>query len=400
MSAFSSYPGRGVTYAALGRFAQDRRLRRLSGNRPYPGGTAAPRGRRGYAETMQPLLERVPLFHSRDIEQTRAFYAVKATDFEAIRGAKSAEGLDLRVNGLYLTNLWFGYVANEGTGVALRLSPGSSSFRAVDHGGAAGDRTLGDYYLHVPLQGRIEAAVPGGVIECSPAQGVAISPGREQIVRSQPGTARLSVSIRGDALNRQLAALLGGAPAQTLRFEPAVRLAERHGRSLAGMLRWMALDFDLDGGILANPLIAGQFEEFVMNWLLLAQPSNYSEAIGRRGPAIAPRDIRRATEFIRANLAQPLTLASLADASGVAGRTLLKHFRDVHGVSPMRYVRELRMQRVREELAAGSCDQVATIASYWGFAHAGRFAVEYRARYGESPSTTLARGRARTGTIR
>lgn len=341
---------------------------------------------------MRPLLERVPLLHSRDLEETRAFYAVKGTDFEAIR-TKDAARPDVRVNGLYLANLWFGYVAYEGTGVALRLSPHSSSFRAVDHGKSTGQ--LGDYYLHVPLQGRIEAEIPGHVVDCSPARGVAISPGVEQIVRTQPGTARLSVSIRGDALNRQLAALLGHAPANPLRFDPAVRLEERHGRSLAGMLRWTALDFDADGGILANPLIAGQFEQFVMNWLLLAQPSSYSDALRGRSPAIAPRDVRRATDFIHANLAQPITLGDLVSVSGVPGRTLLKHFRDVHGVSPMRYLRNLRMERVREELAAGSPHPVGAVALCWGFEHAGRFSIEYRNRFGENPSVTLARGRAR-----
>ena len=75
--------------------------------------------------------------------------------------------------------------------------------------------------------------------------------------------------------------------------------------------------------------VAGQFEQFVMNWLLLAQPSNYSDALRGRSPAIAPRDVRRATDFIHANLAQPITLADLVGVSGVAGRTLLKHFGDV-----------------------------------------------------------------------
>jgi transcriptional regulator GlxA family with amidase domain len=131
-----------------------------------------------------------------------------------------------------------------------------------------------------------------------------------------------------------------------------------------------------------------------MNWLLLAQPNNYSERLRSRSPSIAPRDVRRATEFIHANLAQPITLADLVAAAGVAGRTLLKHFRDVYGVSPMRYVRNSRMERVRAELAAGSPYPVGAVALSWGFAHAGRFAVEYRGRFGESPSATLARGRA------
>jgi AraC-like DNA-binding protein len=340
---------------------------------------------------MRPLLERVPLFHSSDLERARAFYAVKGTAFEVIRAGKEARCPHIRVNGLYLSDLWFGYVDFEGTGVALRLSPNSSSFRAVD----AGKRSsgLGDYYLHVPLAGKLEAQIPGFLVDCNPACGVAISPGVEQVMRSQPGAARLSVSIRGDALTRELAVLLGHAPAAPLRFDPAVRLEQRQGRSLAGMLHWAALDFEVDGSILANPLVAGRFEQFVMHWLLLAQPSSYSEALRRHGPAIAPRDVRRATDYIHANLAQPISLADLVSVSGVAGRTLLKHFRDVHGVSPMRYLRSLRLERVRAELAAGTPHPVGTVALRWGFEHPGRFSVEYRSRYGESPSTTLAKGR-------
>lgn len=34
---------------------------------------------------------------------------------------------------------------------------------------------------------------------------------------------------------------------------------------------------------------------------------------------------------------------------------------------------------------------VAEVAYRWGFAHLGRFAHDYRARYGESPSTTSRR---------
>jgi len=348
---------------------------------------------------MRPLLERVPLLHTRDLEETRAFYAVKGTEFQPIQTTKPPVPPHVRVNGLYLANLWFGYVEYEGAAVALRLSPNSSSFRAVDQKKAGATlvsrQPLGDYYLHVPVEGKIEAELPGQVVDCNTTRGVAISPGVEQTVRAQPGAARLSISIRGDALNQQLAALLGDRPAKPLRFDPAVRLEEPQGRSLAGMLRWTALDFDLDSGILANPLVASQFESFVTNWLLLAQPSNYSDAIRRRGPPIAPRDVRRTLEFIHANLAQPIALADLASISRVAGRTLLKHFRDVHGVSPMRYLRNLRMQRVREELAAGSLHPVGTVALCWGFAHAGRFSVEYRSRVGESPSATLKRGRSR-----
>jgi AraC-like DNA-binding protein len=49
------------------------------------------------------------------------------------------------------------------------------------------------------------------------------------------------------------------------------------------------------------------------------------------------------------------------------------------------------MKRVREDLQAGRAQSVARAARRWGFAHAGRFSVEYRVRFGELPSETLAR---------
>jgi AraC-like DNA-binding protein len=283
----------------------------------------------------------------------------------------------VRINGLHLPKVWFGYVDYEGIGVLVRFGARSRSSPILYDPKCS--RVPNDYsFLQVPLTGSIEFKIRGSVVDCSPARGIAIPPGIEHVMRAQPG-ARLHLAIRGAALKEQLAALLGYAPAKPLRFDPVVRLEERHGRSLAGILRRTALDFDADG---------------VVNWLLFAQPNSYSDALRGRSRAIAPRDVRRATDYMHANLAQPITLSDLVSVSGVAGRTLLKHFRAVHGLSPMRYLRNLRMERVREELAAGSRDSVGSAALSWGFIHAGRFSIEYRHRFGESPSETLSTGRA------
>ena len=58
----------------------------------------------------------------------------------------------------------------------------------------------------------------------------------------------------------------------------------------------------------------------------------------------------------------------------------------------MRYVREARLDRVRNELRrSGGEANVTSVASQWGFTHLGRFAVDYRHRFGESPSQTARR---------
>jgi AraC family ethanolamine operon transcriptional activator len=63
------------------------------------------------------------------------------------------------------------------------------------------------------------------------------------------------------------------------------------------------------------------------------------------------------------------------------------------GLGPVRYLRLLRMQRVRCALRNG-IDRTTTVTQVvqrHGFREVGRFAAEYRAFYGELPSTTLNR---------
>lgn len=94
----------------------------------------------------------------------------------------------------------------------------------------------------------------------------------------------------------------------------------------------------------------------------------------------------------RANADQAITVEDLVAVSGVAGRTLYKHFRLYKGVSPMAYLRQLRFDRVRRDLMwSNGAATVAEIAMRWGFENFGRFAGEYRRRYGERPSVTLRR---------
>lgn len=60
-------------------------------------------------------------------------------------------------------------------------------------------------------------------------------------------------------------------------------------------------------------------------------------------------------------------------------------------MSPMSYLRDARLRRADAELRAAvpPDDTVAAIARRWGFAHLGRFAAAYEARFGQPPGRTL-----------
>jgi AraC-like DNA-binding protein len=60
----------------------------------------------------------------------------------------------------------------------------------------------------------------------------------------------------------------------------------------------------------------------------------------------------------------------------------------------MAYLKRVRLERVRAELAApprGGRRRVTEIATAWGFSHLGNFAKDYKKQFGETPSATLRR---------
>ena len=59
----------------------------------------------------------------------------------------------------------------------------------------------------------------------------------------------------------------------------------------------------------------------------------------------------------------------------------------------MAFIKQRRMDAAYYDLLSAKVDNtsVTQIASNYGFAHFGKFAIEYRKIFGESPSTSLAK---------
>jgi transcriptional regulator GlxA family with amidase domain len=84
-------------------------------------------------------------------------------------------------------------------------------------------------------------------------------------------------------------------------------------------------------------------------------------------------------------------VAELAAASSTSVRSLQESFRRSLGTSPMKYLRDLRLEQVHKELVAAEPGPVTVteVATRWGFVHLGRFAAAYRQRFTERPSDTI-----------
>ena len=103
--------------------------------------------------------------------------------------------------------------------------------------------------------------------------------------------------------------------------------------------------------------------------------------------------IERAEKLALADVDEPLHISALCGALAVSERTLRKAFHRTYGVPPCRHLRMLRLSQARRALlfADGNLVTVTEIATSFGFVELGRFSVEYRRAFGESPSQTLQR---------
>ena len=112
-------------------------------------------------------------------------------------------------------------------------------------------------------------------------------------------------------------------------------------------------------------------------------------------PAGLPADLVRALDWLRSHFSEPVDLEQLASVAGVRPRTLENHFRTFLGTTPFGWLRQARFASARRALESARADATVTrVALANGFSQLGRFAAEYRAIFGETPSATLRRSRS------
>ncbi|MGH3387408.1 MAG: AraC family transcriptional regulator [Actinomadura sp.] len=212
-------------------------------------------------------------------------------------------------------------------------------------------------------------------------------------MRWSPGLRQLMLTIEKPRLERYLQNLLNEPLHEPLRFAAAVDLAGG-GQGIVGAVQTLRRALEQCGKAGPPPVLAAEIEHGILTSLLLGQPHNYTDAIFSAPALPAPRVVRSVVELIESAPETAFTVADLAECAGVSERSLHAAFRRQLGTSPMAYVRRRRLEQAHEELlhldpATGV--KVTDVAMRYGFAHTGRFAAAYRARFGEPPSTTLRR---------
>ncbi|MFV1995796.1 MAG: helix-turn-helix domain-containing protein [Verrucomicrobiales bacterium] len=106
--------------------------------------------------------------------------------------------------------------------------------------------------------------------------------------------------------------------------------------------------------------------------------------------------VKLAAEFMEEHLDQPLRLEEVSEVVGVGVRSLQRSFQEIMGMSPMSYLKALRLNGVRSQLWQAGTEKclVTKTAQRYGFTHFGHFGHYYKNMFDETPSQTLRERRA------
>jgi AraC-like DNA-binding protein len=320
------------------------------------------------------LLPRHPIFRTRDLEHAKEHIEGVFGEHRVAYMPKERQ-LDFRHR-------------------VARLGP--IAVNSMQYGaGVVVNAALGDLYLvQFTIAGGCELRQGRNSIH-TPAGSVAvINPFRPFAKTWLPGTRQLIIRIDRRLVEREFRALTGYDETARIEFDPLPLESLARAGTLAHFARMLCDDLKNASSGVEHPLVRDRIASALVSTLLVSMPHNRQSTLEAAATSIAPFFVRRAEQFIKENAQNDIDLEKLAGTAGVSGRALQMGFRRFRNTSPMAYLRAVRLELARTELARAKRNgrSVTSIAHLCGFGHLGRFAADYQARFNESPSQTLLRG--------
>mgnify|MGYP003582229347 CR=1 FL=1 len=246
----------------------------------------------------------------------------------------------------------------------------------------------GDYTITLTLSGARTLTVggetirgtPGGLVIVPPDESVRIAFGHDAVI--------IGVRIPKLVFERKLSRLTGQPASKAHKFAhwvgPSVGT-----QTIAAVLRQVVMFAERSSQ--PTQAVGEEVENMLLTALLLNIPGAHTEQIWRPVSATSGQAVQVAAEMIREAEGDLPSVAEIAESVGVSLRRLQAAFHAEFGVTPTRFIRDVRLDKVHEILLQGDREEmtVASVATSMGFGHLGRFSADYRARFGVAPSSTL-----------
>ncbi|QIB64264.1 AraC family transcriptional regulator [Kineobactrum salinum] len=322
-----------------------------------------------------PPLQRYQLFQTRDVKAVHPSMADILCPHKIIVSASGKQTRDALLHYALLPNGAMAYLV-YGAEVQVDVSQ------------------LGFFLVELPLSGTSTNYYGDVRVPSAPGQAVVSGPYQKFSTKWTSDCSKLLIKIESNALENYLSSLLGRRQIQVLDFDMEMNLTANTCASFLRTVQWVVDDIEQSGSLINTAPQAGLRYQRMLMWALLhCQPNNYSNELAAKKEPQIPSYILDVERYIRRNYRQAMSLKQLVEHANVSERTLLQGFKRFRDVSPMRLLKLTRLDIVHLALkeADDATTNVTEIALANGFSQLGKFATEYKERFGESPSQTLHR---------
>lgn len=247
-----------------------------------------------------------------------------------------------------------------------------------------------------PIRGSGEVLIKGEPIILNPESSEVSSPGTSYASQFDASYEHLILRLDAKALTQKLVALTGSPLRTPIRVEPQQTFASARTSALRNLFMYLVGELSTAKSPLPAAMLR-QMEQTFMVSFLYANAHNYSELLERRPPDVAPWQVRRAEEFIKANWNKPILIEDIAEATNASARSIFRTFKQTRGYSPLAFVKQVRMQQAQRLLKhADAATSVTNIALDCGYSNLSAFSKDYRRAFGELPSQILSSSRRRS----
>ncbi|RKP52233.1 helix-turn-helix domain-containing protein [Trinickia fusca] len=250
------------------------------------------------------------------------------------------------------------------------------------------------YWFGIPILRDGMGRIDGHAID---GEALAFRPGGIEFELTTPADYEFfGIVIGGERLRRHAAALAHLGLVDRAPRTELVHIDEPHKVQLCAWLR-AVLEESTRGALSLTGCALEHLQASVLETLVALieprQPEPLAASTHQRRQAI----VAHAREYAIAHRERAINVPELCEQLHVSRRTLQYCFQDVLGMTPAAYLRTLRLNGARRDLAnaaRGTLDPRAThsvqeIAASWGFWHLSQFAADYRRLFGVRPSETL-----------
>ena len=267
--------------------------------------------------------------------------------------------------------------------IALTYASYGSSFSArLQHN---------DFFVQgFPISGSGEVRCNGqSAIVNTTVGGTVGGPRSDATVSYDDSFSHLILKLSPAALTRKLSAMIGKPIDPGLRLVDGPSSNPAYFAGQARLIRYLAEELDETDGPL-SPVALAEIEQAIIVAYLTASHHNYSHWLNGPAHTVAPWQVRCAADYIEQNWDQPITIEALSHITQISTRSLFHLFKRTYGVSPMVFVRQIRLRHARSMLSHPAPDtNVTAVGFLCGFSNLGHFAKSYFEAFGERPSETL-----------